>query len=468
MKVVSGALLMALVIPAFALDLSKASSIANDLDTFVQGLGYASNTTSAQAFESQASGYFGGGDLYVRNPVREYQLITLDPPSVASGCNGIDLHLGSLSYISNAKLVELGKSIMGSSGAYAVDVMLASTVPSLKSVRDFLQAAVQKANQMSINSCETAQTLVGGLWPKTAASQQKICNDQRRFGVGEAHDYVSARMDCAGSLYKETMAKAQKENNPAVVINRNIVWSLIHDKAFLNGNSQMAEMVMSLTGTYIIDEDGKIKNVPSLASNEDFIYGLIGEAPLNNTIDSNKETPQTQTIKIWQCQDVDKCLNIGDKPVDVALSKDQSLKGQVSSIIHSIDSKLKSDTPLDNKEKSFLAMTSLPVMKFLMVLNSTQYGNAAVDMDEYSVLIAEDLMQRYLSQLLEGVSQATMGSALNEDLLKDIQKRVDTASKKIAAINPRISGKLEQKLGLIQNIARIEKQLAAGLSGGLS
>ena len=107
-------------------------------------------------------------------------------------------------------------------------------------------------------------------------------------------------------------------------------------------------------------------------------------------------------------------------------------------------------------------------MKFLMVLNSTQYGNAAVDMDEYSVLIAEDLMQRYLSQLLEGVSQATMGSALNEDLLKDIQKRVDTASKKIAAINPRISGKLEQKLGLIQNIARIEKQLAAGLSGGLS
>jgi conjugative transfer pilus assembly protein TraH len=140
----------------------------------------------------------------------------------------------------------------------------------------------------------------------------------------------------------------------------------------------------------------------------------------------------------------------------------------VSSIIHSIDSKLKSDTPLDNKEKSFLAMTSLPVMKFLMVLNSTQYGNAAVDMDEYSVLIAEDLMQRYLSQLLEGVSQATMGSALNEDLLKDIQKRVDTASKKIAAINPRISGKLEQKLELIQNIARIEKQLAAGLSGSLS
>lgn len=449
--------------------LAQASSnIASDLDTFIQNMGYASNTTSPQAYESQASGYFGGGDLYVRNPVREYQLITLDLPSVASGCNGIDLHLGSLSYISSEKLVDLGKSIMASGGAYAVDVMLASTVPSLKSTRDFLQASAQKANQMSINSCETVQTLVGGLWPKTAASQQKICNDQRRLGKGAAHDYVRARMDCAGDEYKETMMAAQKANHPEVVLNRNIVWSLIHDKAFLNGNSQMAEMVMSLTGTYIIDENGQIKNVPSLASNEDFIYGLIGEGPANSTITDPKNTPKTQTIKIWQCQDIDKCLNVGKEPVDVALSKEQSLKGQVSSIIHSINSKLKSDTALDDKEKNFLAMTSLPVMKFLMVLNSTQYGNAAVDMEEYSVLIAEDLMQRYLNELLEGVSQATLGSSLNQDLLKDIQKRVDTASKKIAAINPRISGKLEQKLELIQNVARIEKQLAAGLSGGLS
>jgi len=107
-------------------------------------------------------------------------------------------------------------------------------------------------------------------------------------------------------------------------------------------------------------------------------------------------------------------------------------------------------------------------MKFLTVLNATQYGNAAVDMDEYATLIAQDLMEHYLSGLLEMVSQATQASALNEALLHDIQKRIETASRKVVAINPRIGRKLAEKLTLIENVSRIEKQLAASLSTGLS
>lgn len=436
----------------------RAADIASDLDDFIGKMGYASNTTNPAAYQTQASGYFGAGSLYARNAVREYQLITLDAPDYRTGCDGIDFHLGSLSYISSEKLVDLGKHIMTNGGAYAVDVMLATTVPELKQVRDFLQSAEQKANQMSVDSCATAQNFVGGIWPKTVESQKKICNDQRRMGSsGAVHDYVQARMDCAGEHYAATLNEAKKDEKKAkqVVLNKNIVWSLIHDNSFL-GNDELAEMVMSLTGTYIIHEDGTIKSVPSLAGNTDLIQALLGASPAPSS-----------NAKIWSCgSDKAFCLNV--TLTNITIPQEKSLTGQVKKIIDSINTKLKSDTELDNKEKNFLSMTSYPVLKFLVVLNSTHYGNAAVDIEEYSTLIAEDLMQHYLGELLDMVSMNSQGSAFNEDLIKNVQERVRAASEKITAIDPKLHRKLNEKLELIQNVARIEKQLAASMGGSIS
>lgn len=440
----------------------KLNGLSQDLDNFVQGIGYASNTTAPTAYQSQASGYFGGGSLYARNQVKQYQLMTLDMPDYHAGCSGIDLHMGGLSYISNEKLVDLGKAVMKSGGAYAVDVMLASTIPELKQVRDYLQSTVQKINQMSVNSCEAAQNLVGGVWPKVAASQQKICIDQRRMGkVGLAHDYVNARMECAGDGFKEGIQEAQKDpvSKKEVILDRNIVWSLIKDREFIANNRELAEMVMSLTGTYIIDANGVVKNVPSLASDANLIRTLLG---------ANSET--VTTAKIWACDDANqansKCMNVSLK--EISVSNENSLSGKIHKIIHEINTKLKSDAPMSVEEKNFLSMTPLPVLKFLMVLNSAHYGDAAVDMDEYATLIAQNLMQQYLNELLNGVLQATNGSTLTEDLLKDIEHRIHGAEKKIAAIEPMVGRKLTEKLNLINNIVRVEKQLATNMGGSLS
>jgi conjugative transfer pilus assembly protein TraH len=110
-------------------------------------------------------------------------------------------------------------------------------------------------------------------------------------------------------------------------------------------------------------------------------------------------------------------------------------------------------------------MTPLPVMKFLVVLNSAHYGDAAVDMQEYATLIAQDMMQQYLSELLLAVSNATQGSVLNESLLADVRQRIESANTRIAAIDPQVSRKLTQKLELINNVVRIEKQLSSSLKG---
>ena len=424
------------------------ASVAADMDGFFNDVGFASNTTNVQAFQSQAAGFYGGGSLYARTPVRNYRLVTLDLPEARTGCAGIDLLTGSMSIISGDKIVEFGKQVMASSGAYAADIMIATTIPELKNVRDFLQATAQKVNQTSINSCEMAQNLVGGIWPKTAASQDKICNDQRRMGKqGALSDYVSARMDCAGQGRKEGMEQAAQNDTykKQVVLDKNLVWSLLGDAGVVANSQELAELMMSLTGSIIIDKESKVTQVPSLLEGSGLIQALLG-------------TPGAQA-KIWHCTEKDKCLNVG--LADINISEEQSLTGKVRKLIQGIDEKLKANDAAPPQEISFLAMTPLPIMKFLTVLNSTQYGATAADIEAYATLIATDILQNYLRNLLQVVSIETFGSNLPEDIINDLRKRIEVAMAQVSRLEPDIERKFTQKLELIENVARIEKQLAS-------
>ncbi|KTC78712.1 conjugal transfer protein TraH [Legionella cincinnatiensis] len=432
------------------------ASVSQDLDNFFNGMGYASNVTNPSAFESQAAGFFGGGSLYARNQVRQYQLVQLDLPSYRAGCGGIDLYTGSMSFLSNQKLVDLGKSIMTNAGAYAADVMLASTVPELKQVRDFNLYLEQLANHSSINSCQLSENMIGGIWPKTAASQQKICKDQAAMGKeGLFSDYVQARMACSGNGFDNVMNKASQdpERKKQVVLNKNLVWSLLQAKSFLNSDKELAEMVMSLTGTLIIDKEGKVTNVPSLAGDADLINALIGTGN------------GTHTAKIWRCKDGgpnSQCMQVSLQ--DITIQDTSTLTYKVREIIRTINTKLLNDEKPGNRELNFLSMTSLPVMKFLSVLNSMHYGSSAVDIEEYSMLIAQDLLTSYLSELLKEVNVATAGSELNADLVKEIQKRINEATTRVSSIDPKVGRKLQEKLTLIERMAQIEKQVASQMT----
>lgn len=433
-----------------SMQLSAHATIETDLTNFFSGMGMASNVTSPAAFESQAAGFFGAGSLYARGSVRQYQLVQLDLPSVRSGCGGIDLHLGSLSFLSEQKLLDLGKAVMSNTGAYAADVLLASTVPELKQVRDYLQQAQQMANQAMINSCQTSQAIVGGLWPKTAESQQKICKDQAAMGKeGLLSDYAKARNDCAGNGFHQVMDKAEKdpERQKQVVINKNIVWSILKEKSFLSLDAELAEMVMSLTGTLIIDKDGKVTHVPSLAASPQFIQTLLTGG---------------QGAKRWKCEEKTACLKVSLD--DFILPESATLVAKVRSLIEKVNAAIVADNLNDKDIQSILASFSLPVLKFLTVLHSSEYASLSVDMEEYAGLIAHDLLTHYLNSLLSEVASATAGSEMNEGLLKLIEKRIREAKAEVMALNPRVSHLFAEKMTLIDNIARIEKQVAATMA----
>lgn len=438
------------------------AGISTDLNKFFNGIGYMTNATSPGAYYSQAAGSYAGGSFFARNQVRDYQLVHLDLPSYRAGCGGIDLYMGSMSFLNKDNMQALAKSIMSNGTAYAFELAMATTVPDPKHVKDILQQAEQFLNQSSINSCQLSENALGGIWPKTQASQDKICKDQGTMGKeGFFSDYVTARMGCAGSKHDEAMEAASKDEKrkAQVVYNKNIVWSLLKSKSFLSSDDELCEMMMSLTGTIIIDKDGHIKNVPSLANSKNLVKALIG-----------REGGGAETAKIWSCDASDKkaCMNVSLK--EVTFYEENTLRYKVNELIRKIKDALKQQNPSDKDIKeigAFASMVHIPVVKFTEVLLSTEYGDSIVDLSEISTLIAEDILQQYFNELLQEVNQVTATSEFNEDLIKEVTKRVSKARTEVSRLNPEIGRKLQQKFTLIKNIQNIEQQVAARVADEL-
>lgn len=440
-----------IVLCLFGLSALSHATVESDLNQFFNKSGYASNVTSPAAFESQASGYFGGGSLFVRSQVREYRLVNLSMPTYRAGCGGIDLFLGSFSFLSHEKLVDLGKQVMNDGGAYAVDVMLSATVPQLKGVRDNLINLEQKLNQSNINSCHMAQNMIGGTFPKTAESQQKICKDIG-MQTGLFSDFAKAQQGCATEKdFNKAMDSASKDEafKKKVILNKNLVWSMLQENPLFSSDKELSEMMMSLTGTYIIDKKGQVTNVPALSKNADLINALVG----NEGAD--------RKAQIWHCKDTN-CMSVDLKTIQIP--EDKTLNHRVKALITALNEKVKEDAEPSAAQKGFLNMVSTPVLKFLMVLNSTDYGNAAIEINEYSTLIAQDLLENYMEGLLQEVSNSTFGMEINEDLVKDIQKRINDTKKAIAQLNPKISNRLKEKMVLVEHIARVEKQVSSQMN----
>lgn len=197
------------------------ADVNGDLNGFFGKLGYSGNVSQAQAWQGQAAGYFSGGSVYLRNPVKNVQLISMQLPSLNAGCGGIDAYLGSFSMISGEEIQRFVKQIMSNAAGYAFDLALQTMVPELKQAKDFLQKLANDVNSMNMSSCQAAQGIIGGLWPVTQVSQQKICQDI----AGETNmfaDWAASRQGCTvGGQGDKVTAKAGDAEKDQVLKNKN-------------------------------------------------------------------------------------------------------------------------------------------------------------------------------------------------------------------------------------------------------
>ncbi len=135
------------------------SGQARILDTDLSKL-FMSNTTGAGSFTNQQRTGVLGGNISLRTPIKSVNIISFDPPRFNAGCGGIDLSMGSFSFISGDQLTAVFRQIGANAAPLLFKAVIKGVSPQLDALITEFQALLQNMNNLAKNTCSLAKMIV--------------------------------------------------------------------------------------------------------------------------------------------------------------------------------------------------------------------------------------------------------------------------------------------------------------------
>lgn len=439
------------------------ANVGDSMDRFMDDMGAAGNVTGPTAFQGQSAGYYSLGNVWTRFPQKTTNLANLQLPRARAGCGGIDIFAGSFSFINASEIVALLKAVANNAVGFAFSLAIDTVCPECsKIMQEFAQKA-QLMNNLNINSCELAQGLVGGIWPKGDLADKAVCE-----AIGNSEgiftDYAAAKHGCGTRGQRSSTLQngngKYDDVNPGVA--RNYTWTILKKSAFFSPNGQfdqeLAEYAMTLLGTIIYvppkdDEPGKF--VP-----------IVGESS-STLVTSLLDGTSNGNVLIFYCDEPDKCLDPGFKSLNLPISK--SLRHRVSVLIDGMVQAVRTDTAITEAEKELLQVSSVPLYKILTVQAAYGRGMATDDRETLAELASIDLLFAVLDRIVAEAGRS-MSSFIGADEAKIQmwQSQVNTVRQALADRQSNTHLKVLGIMQIIEKTAMIENMLAASMSPSMA
>ena len=433
------------------------ADVLSEMNRFWQGA--AVNVTGPTAFNGQASGHWTLGNLYLRAPVRSEQVATVNLPSFRAGCGGIDGFAGAFSFINSDQLIAFARAVAQNAAGFAFELALETISPVIAETMSKLRALAQWVNSQNLNSCETAQALVGALWSKNDRASSAIC---AAIGTSQGifSDYAAARHGCgADGKRNSTLASASGPMADQLPVNVNYAWKAIGASSFLSGDTQLAEFAMAVTGTLIVtaptsdgDNSGpRVRILEPLALDRRVTEVLMEGGG---------------SLPVYACDTDTLCLNptLGS----VSIPADRGFRARVAELLRDLVDAVRRDVAPPPPALGLVNLTTLPVYR---VANAAAaYRGAVVDqeMDALAEAVALDVMQVWLTDLHRTVEEraGTLDIADGEQLQR---WREGLRSNRIALARHRNEGlaRFNTALAVVEKLRLIETELAGALSADL-
>ncbi|KJR35920.1 conjugal transfer protein TraH [Vibrio sp. S234-5] len=416
----------------------------NALARFFDSSGYNANVSNPSAYQGQSANYYTGGSLFVRTPIVDAQLVSVTVPSISAGCSGIDMFMGGFSHVNSDQLVKLGKAIIHNAPPFLVNLALQTWAPQLKQNLDNLQAIADKYLNQSVNSCEAAQAAIGGLAAFAAPATKKHVCATLGTQNNAFSDWVQAQHECgAGGKAAGQLANAKNDSalKDITKTNHNVVWSAIINNAFLSADVHLAQFMMSLSGTYVYDANGDPRYYPSLLTNNNNLVNVLLEGG---------------KADIYQCRNTGakECITI-TKANNLSISQANGIQSQIRKQLESILRHIATDQKLTDKQKSFLELTQTPVLKFFM---DDLSANQTPEIGSYSRMIAVELLNQYLTNMLSIASQSLASTNNSVEDIALITRDIDNAKRFTTGLADKAIEALNQRNQLIESQRKTAQQ----------
>ena len=450
--------LVTMLVLIFAVTTGAFADVAGDLGNFFTSLGYAGNITPGTAYQGQAAGYYSGGSVFLRDRVRNVQLINIDPPTLRNGCGGIDLFTGGFSFVNAEEITKFFQQIMSNAGGYMFDLALETAVPEIAHAMQYIQNLAQEINANNFNSCEMAETLVGGMWPRTKATQQHICKDLGNYS-GKFADWAEARQKCSEvGKYNETMNKAKEAGNEqyekSVIVNKNLIWDALNKSGYLKDDPTLREFFMSLSGTIIYGNgsEGNVRIYNPLAKDRKVLKAML----------------EGGKAAIYKCSGNEhvKCLKITQ--IETEIKKEKSLYEKVKKTINELVTAVANDNgPLDPKLKGFLETVKFPLLKFITTHLMANQAVMAMSIANYSEAISKSLLMQYMYEALQVVEHSLSNTDYAPEIHKQLIDQIHSAMSYVEMIKAESRNDIQDLMKFIESSKSTEKEITARTVGKL-
>ena len=419
------------------------AGVQDDMNNFFDHMGYATNSTSAKAWQGQAARYMSGGSFFARTGNKNIQLVSISLPSISSGCGGIDVYLGAFSFINKDEIVAFVKQVMASAPGYLFDLALKTTVPELAAAKDFVQKLATDVNRFNMSSCQAAQAAIGSVASMWGVSQQTIC--QSVAGQNNVFsDWVASRQGCTtGGDYGRVVGKAKGAEKDQVLYSTNLMWDALANGT-LSSSQELRQFAMSVSGTVIFDDQGKMHVLSPIATDRSVINTMMNGG----------------SATVYVCDNGNKCLapSLGK----VSISADKSLVSLVSKTLSSISNKALSDEPLSQSEKEFINSTSIPVLSWIVDQSSLSVSESLfAQLADY---IACDIYLQYLEAVVKVVNGSLATKDYPADSMRDLRRGISEAQGALNSLRAEVQVKESALISAQQQIRFIRQQVSSRMT----
>ncbi|MEZ8266670.1 conjugal transfer protein TraH [Vibrio cyclitrophicus] len=417
------------------------------MNSFWDDSSFNHNITNPSAYQGQSATYYNAGSLFARTNIKNIQLAAITMPSVSVGCGGIDAFMGGFSHINSDQLVSFGKAVIANAVPFAVDLALQTWAPSIKENRDKLQAIADQFLTTSMNSCQVAQSAVDGLAAFTDGEAKRHACATLGTQSNAFADWLEAQHECRNVRTNQSTLASNTDDATAhaVKVNLNVVWDALMKSAYLQDNQEVAEFIVSLTGTVIYDAQGTPSYIPAM---------LVGNDTAINALLTGGD------LEVYRCENTETCLSMSLSAI--SLSESQAFNAKVRHTVDTLYAHLQSDQPITESEKSFVELSDIPILAMLI---DDAHLNLQPESHLYAQNIAADLLHAYLNNMLMIVNQSmTNLASVNPTDVNRTLEGINRARDYLQTLRDRHKAKLNAYLALTERLKRKRKLLGQSAS----
>ena len=433
------------------------ADVNSNMDNFWSNSLSSSNGRGPSAYQGQEAGFYSLGNYSYRTPIQNYNIASVSLPTVKGGCGGIDIFGGSFSLINSDQIVAMFKAVAQNAVGLLFQMAVKTLSELLGNEIEHMYDLVRNATIQSQNSCAMAQTAINDVVDWLPQSTLKSCISLG-LANGTYTDEAAARAACGfGGQAESTANAATGDAAKQMPTNRNIAWEAIQKNPIFAGDHQLAELMMTLTGTFIItfQDNGSGTQVPNIVPTE---------AKGDNAAYIDALIDGTTTLPIHKCVDT-ACLQMTPYADTANIT---GLKPKVDALISDIVTKIQGKQQLTAEEINLLGLSTIPLYKIASVEVARNGLLADQEMSQYSEAIAQDVIIGWLKQNIGQVQQQALAlqgmdpTSLN-NWTQNLHYVVDSLDKKEVLAQQRVLA----TQALIERSAAAEKAMAADTQGRL-